>query len=92
MKHIARFALASLTAITLIATSAAQNRSAKKPDEAARARGLFIAKNPKSDAMSFLVLNIDGGSLVRSPRVPNSKPGMRSKSNFKATSRASSTS
>jgi hypothetical protein len=56
MKHIARITLASLTAITLIATTAAQAKSPKKQDEATRARGLFIRKT--SDAMSILVLKV----------------------------------
>lgn len=69
MKRLTRFTLASLAAIALaaialIATAAAQAGGAKKQDEASRARGLFIDKKPKSDAMSFLVLKIDGGLWV----------------------------
>ena len=64
MKRLTRFTLASLAAIALIATAAAQAGGARKQSEASRARGLFIAKNPKSDAMSFLVLKIDGGLWV----------------------------
>ena len=62
MKRLIKFTLASLAAITLIATAAAQAGGAKKQNEASRARGLFISK--KSDAMSILVQKIDGGLLV----------------------------
>jgi hypothetical protein len=62
MKRLARFTLASLAAITLIATAAAQAGGARKQSEASRARGLFI--NKKSDAMRILVQKIDGGLLV----------------------------
>src|SRR6266850_3954978 len=62
MKRLTVFTLASLTAITLIATAAAQAGGAKKQTEANRARGLFVSK--KSDAMSILVQKVDGGLLV----------------------------
>jgi hypothetical protein len=62
MKHIARLTLVSLTAITLIGTSAAQAKSSKKQDEATRARGMFVRKT--SDAMSILVLKNSDGGLV----------------------------
>jgi uncharacterized protein DUF4384 len=64
MKRLTRIMFASLAAITLIATASAQARGARRQDEASRARGLFIAKNPKSDAMSILVLKSDGGLWV----------------------------
>lgn len=72
MKRITRFTIASLAAITLItstATSTAQVKNAKKNNEATRARGLFIHKT--SDAMSFLVLKIDGG--LRVPVAPSTE-------------------
>jgi hypothetical protein len=62
MKRLAKFTLASLAAVTLIATAAAQAGGAKKQTEANRARGLFISK--KSDAMSILIQKVDGGLLV----------------------------
>jgi Domain of unknown function (DUF4384) len=62
MKRLTRFALASLAAIALIATAAAQAGGARKQNEAARARGLFVSK--KSDAMSILVLKVTNGTLV----------------------------
>jgi hypothetical protein len=62
MKRLIIFTVASLAAITLIATAAAQAGGAKKQNEASRARGLFISK--KSDAMSILIQKIDGGLLV----------------------------
>jgi len=62
MKRLTRFTLASLAAITLIATAAGQARGARKQNEAARARGLFISKT--SDAMSILVLKITEGTQV----------------------------
>ncbi|PYT02751.1 MAG: hypothetical protein DMF60_20455 [Acidobacteria bacterium] len=64
MKRLTRFTLVSLAAIALIATAEAQARGARKQDEATRARGLFIDKNPKSDAMSILVEKIDDGLRV----------------------------
>jgi hypothetical protein len=62
MKCLTRFTLASLAAITLIATAGAQAGSARKQNEAARARGLFL--NKKSDAMSILILKVSDGTLV----------------------------
>jgi hypothetical protein len=62
MKRITTITLTVLTAITLISASIAQTRTARKGDEATRARGLFV--NKRSDAMSILVLKNDGGTLV----------------------------
>jgi len=62
MKRITTITLALLTAMTLIAASSAQTRTAKRSDEATRARGLFV--NKRSDAMSIVVLKNDGGTLV----------------------------
>lgn len=62
MKRLTIFTVASLAAISLIATAAAQAGGAKKQNEASRARGLFISK--KSDAMSILIQKLDGGLLV----------------------------
>jgi hypothetical protein len=62
MNRLIRLTIASLAAITLIATAAAQAGGAKKQNEASRARGLFL--NKKSDAMSILVLKVADGTLV----------------------------
>jgi Domain of unknown function (DUF4384) len=62
MKRLTIFTVASLAAISLIATAAAQAGGPKKQNEASRARGLFISK--KSDAMSILIQKLDGGLLV----------------------------
>ena len=62
MKRLTRFMLASLAAITLIATAGAQARGARRQNEASRARGLFIHKT--SDAMSILVLKVADGTLI----------------------------
>lgn len=62
MKRLTRFTFASLAAMTLIATAAAQAGGVRKQNEASRARGLFV--NKKSDAMSIVVLKIENGTQV----------------------------
>lgn len=55
-----------IVAVLMIGSAAtmvsAERKQPQKPNEASRARGLFI--NKKSDAMSILVQKLDGGLLV----------------------------
>ena len=73
MKSAIRLTLTALLFVSMTGLSAGADRkpSQKNNNEASRARGLFIAKNPKSDAMSILVLKLDGG--LRVPVAPSSE-------------------
>ena len=63
MRIAVRLTLAALLiASATVSAVNADKKSSQKPNEAARARGLYISKH--SDAMSILVLKRDGGTLV----------------------------
>ena len=82
MKHIARFCAASLTANSDRNVRCAEQKCEENPTRPPAPAGDLIAKNPKSDAMSFLVLKIDGGgsgppstpSLIEGRGVRNQNP------------------
>jgi hypothetical protein len=63
MKAILRLPLTGVLVVSLIgAVVNAEVKPPQKPNEASRARGLFVSK--KSDAMSILVLKVSNGTLV----------------------------
>ena len=62
MKVMLKLIVSALIVSSIVTAGVIAGERPQKPNEASRARGLFVSK--KSDAMSILVQKVDGGLLV----------------------------